>query len=78
MLRLRRSLMLSLYTVLAAVLAASALWQLGAGQVAAHATNATMTTPLNPPSPACVNVVNTGGGNCVSGPAILTPPGVGQ
>lgn len=61
---------MSLYVVLAVALAASALWQLGAGHAAAHAT---ITMPPNPPSPACVNVVNTGGGSCVSGPAVLTP-----
>jgi hypothetical protein len=56
--RTRRTGMMFLYSALAAVLAVSALWQLGAGRVAAPAA---ITTSPNPPSPACVNVVRPSG-----------------
>src|SRR5579859_1088423 len=62
--RTSRAWKMSQYIVIVVALAASALWQLGAGHAAAHAT---ITTPPNPPAPTCVNVVNTGGGSCVSG-----------
>lgn len=41
-------------------------------QMSTSTTTTARAMTRTPPSPACTNVVNTGGGSCISGPAVLT------